>query len=739
MSSVEIRQEKMAQGIPLDTGFGSSEPGQESLLQSPSEITPVASSIQIPIDEETQKLLVEIILDDFNKAKGDRLKVSYGTTSKGESLRFDKWLKSIKDLYNGERIPKSIPWKFCSNRSLRIATSILDMIHSRLFPAVWNEDLARWRPGKTVDAPKARRIELFMNWWIRVWSPMRGFYDKWCKYTTGIGDSLAESSWEIDEIGQGKISRRVIPKEDVYTMKGARDIQKDPVIINEKLLYRQLEESEKNGAAINVTTGLSKVIYVASPSTDSGNEQFRDVKLRNEEVEIVRWYGHFDYNNDGVAENIRVMISPDHRLYLGGIDMVNVTASRRRPINFTKYDNYLDRLDDLDGEGILFKCKELAEEVDAIFNQISDSHTLAVLRPFFYDPSGDVDAPAIVLGPNKGIPITDPQRNIYFPPFEIPTERLINAIRLVLEFIERLTAASEYIMGRESGTVGGSGTATRTNAIIQSAEIRFTLPSERLRQGAADILTTELDIIQLNIPDGFEDLVLGQNGDPIFKAGELSDLGLSGKFIAYLLPDPSMGSKQTEREMMGMVYSILMQNVLVGSDPAKIYQVTYDYLKSNGMEDQAKRYLGPAPTIDDIDSPEDENTLMVQGDFKRVKANITENHIEHIMKHTELMQSPSLATIAQAAPALAQQIMTYCQQHIQEHMGLMQQMMSLMGKGGAKGGLPQGGEQNGNAVGGREAGGAPNAGVGGMENSSGPLGAALNQKRKGESGKSPSA
>lgn len=697
---------------------------------------PVFDGIQIPLDEETQKLLVEIVLDDYNKAKGDRLKIDYGTTSKGEALRFDNWLKDIKNLYNAKRLPKTIPWKFCSNRSLRIATSILDMIHSRLFPAVWNEDLARWRPGKSVDAPKARRIELFMNWWIRVWSPMRSFYDKWTKHTSGIGDSLTESSWEIDEIGQGKVSRRVITKESVFTMQGARDVQKDPVMIHEKLLYRQLKSAELDGAAINVTTELAKMIYVPSTAGNE-NEEFKEVKLRNQEVEVIRWYGHFDYNGDGVEENVRLMVSPEHKLYLGGVDMINVTFSGRRPINFTKYDNYLDRLDDLDGEGILMKVKELAEEIDAIFNQMSDAHTLAVLRPFFYDPSGDVDAPAIVLGPNKGIPITDPNKNILFPQIEIPTDRLINAIRLVLEFVERLTAASEYIMGRESDIVGGSGTATRTNAIVQSAEIRFTLPSERLRQGAADILTTELDLIQLNIPDGFENQVLGEGGEPIFKAGELSDQALSGKFSAYLLPDPSMGSKQTERELMSMVYSMLLQNIIVGTDPSKIYQVTYDWLKSYGMEDAAKRYLGPAPSQDDIDSPEDENSLMIQGDFARVKANIAENHIEHIMKHTEMMKSPALIQIAQTAPALVEQITTYNQQHIQEHMALMQQMMSLMGK--AKG-QPQGGEGGASSpVGGAEKNVPANAGIGTMENSSGPLGGALNQKRKGESGKSPSA
>ena len=101
-------------------------PEQEQPIEVPS-----MPSIQIPVDEQMQRLLVEIVLDDFNKAKGDRLQINYGTTSKGETLRFDKWLKDIKDLYNAKRIPKTIPWKFCSNRSMRIAASILDMICSR--------------------------------------------------------------------------------------------------------------------------------------------------------------------------------------------------------------------------------------------------------------------------------------------------------------------------------------------------------------------------------------------------------------------------------------------------------------------------------------------------------------------------------------------------------------------------------------------------------------------------------
>ena len=158
------------------------------------------SSIQIQADEDMQKTLVDIVLDDYEKAKSDRNKREYGITSKGEKLNFDDWFKRIIDMYNGDRIPKTIPWRFCSNRSLRIATSILDLLHARLFPAVWNEDLTRWRPGNYVDIPKAERIEKLMSWWIRVHNTMRPFYDGWTKYVIGLGDALVESYWDVEEI-----------------------------------------------------------------------------------------------------------------------------------------------------------------------------------------------------------------------------------------------------------------------------------------------------------------------------------------------------------------------------------------------------------------------------------------------------------------------------------------------------------------------------------------------------------
>lgn len=729
-----------------------------------------ANSIQITIDDSTQLALTEAILSDYDSANEQRNKQDFGTDSKGVNLTFDTWLERLKKIYSGARDAKTVPWKFCSNRSLRIATAILEMIHARLFPAVWNENLTRWRPGETTDTPKVERIEKFMYWWLHVWAPLRDFIDGWCKYTAGFGDSLSELSWCVEEYDSGKtdstpitdemgqplinqdgtpaieqsrimdrIERtkaKLYPKDSFMFLKGSSDIQQDPVLIEEEILYKDLESMESKGKALNVREKLSKHIIVPEPTNakdENEKERLKRIKMRNVPVKVVRWYGHYDIDGSGIEESVRIMVSKDFRIYLGGVRMRDVTKSGKRPLEYTKYSSYADRPEEMQGQGILELVRELAEEVDACFNQLTDANTLSVMRPGFYDPSGDFDADAMTISPNKMTPVTNPTQNVYFPPFEINTDRLINAIRLVLEFIERLTAASSYVMGRESEIVGGSGTATRTQAIVQSADIRFQQPAERMKASAARIVTRILDLIQLNIPPGMETRVLGEKGEQLFQANELTDEGISGQFDAYIANDPSMGSKQTERELASMLYSLLLQNIIVGTDPIKIYKITADLLKSYGKD--PLEYLGPAPDIDLIDEPEDENTLMVQGDFDRVKPNIAENHILHIQKHMELLSSPTLQMLGQTAPALVQQIVAYAQQHISEHQMMLQAMTKLissMGGGKSQGGPSASTDSNGKPSQSAGQGGPSNVPGSGMANTTGPLAQALETQGNGK-------
>lgn len=733
--------------------------------QSPEEISKVgpgtqSQGLQLQISEEMERTLIWMIKDDYQSAKDARNDVSYGTTDKGEKINFDKNLKLIKDLYNAERLPKTTPWKFCSNRSLRIAASILDMLHARLLPSIVNEDFLRWRPGELNDVPKVERISKLMSWWVWIHCRMRSFFDNWVKTVIGFGDCLTETSWKIvqhdtgktlsqpvtDEMGnpltnpdgssamiQSREIRReefsiskIYTREQVFLCKSSRDIKEEPVIIEEEFPYYKLEQGEVEGRFKNVSNQLKEKLKENSASFSGlipeEQEIMKAIKMRNVPIRVLRWFGWFDADGDGFQEEVVVTIDPDHDIYLGGIPTTAISKSGKRLLNYTKFESRLERPEENDGIGILEKVRELALEIDAIFNQMTDANTLSILRPGFYDPAGDIDAPALTLAPNKITPVTAPQQNMFFPEMSVRTEMLINAIRLVLEFIERLTAASSYVLGKESEIVGGSGTATRTNAIMASAEQRFAIPAERLRNGAAEIIRQHLDILQKNIPPGLETRVLGEKGEPVFETNELTQEGIAGEFDAYMMTDPSMGSKQTERELASMFYSVLLQNVIVGTDPVKIYKVTSDLLRAYGKEPEA--YLGPEPQSDMIDSPEDENTLILQGDFARVRAQITENHILHIKAHSDLLQSPSLAALP---PHLLGEVQNYTGQHIMEHQQQMSAMMALMQKmGGAKGGIQgqnpgadQNPERNGNES--------------RMEGIQGPLGSAMDQKRKGES------
>ncbi len=730
--------------------------------------------LQLNLSEEMERTIVRIVREDYDSFKMARDKKNYGTTAKGEKVNFKKFMKSLRDLYNGEREPKTVPWKFCSNRSLRIAASILDMLHARLYTAVVNEELVRWRPGNSDDVHKVERITKLMHWWAWVRCRLRTFYDNWVKTIIGYGDAITETCWDVKYTNQGttveepivdemgnpimnedgtpatvksfepgrfeKSTSKTYLRDQFLLQEGSTDIHSEPVIIEEDILYRVLEQGEAEGKFKNVSSVLRNMIPIqVSPGTNLTPEEedkIRDIKIRNKPMKIVKEYMHFDANGDGFAEDIRVYVCLEHNLYLGGTVMENITKSGKRPLDYTKFEQKFECPDENIGLGVIEKVKELAEELDAIFNQMSDGNTLSVMNPGFYDPGGDVDAPVLKLAPNKMTPVSDPQRNILFPQINVQSERMLAAARVVMEFIERLTAASSFVMGKQDELAGGSGTATRTQAIMQSAEQRFAIPAERLREGAARILTNHLDVLQLNIPPGLEKRILGEDNEPVFSPNELSAYGISSEMDAYLLTDPSQGSKQTERELSSMFYSMLLQNVIVGTDPAKIYKVTSDFIKAHGKD--PKEYLGPEPDFDQLDNPEDENTLIVQGDFARVRAQITENHIHHIRVHEELLNSPSLIELAENLPNLYQQVVTAIQTHIQEHMQMMQVMMQMVNSFGTKdrkGGNNESGEPG--QRGSERSDGQGIQGIGGqpgLEQASGPLAQALNAKREGQSG-----
>jgi len=687
------------------------------------------NSLQIPLTEEQEKELVEIIIQDFDSAVEARNEKSWGTNTKGDELDWEGKYKLLIKKYENQTDKPLKKWMSAGTSCITMA--VVETIACKIFPAVWNENLIGWKPVEHTDKDTVDRINKLMTWVVRAKMKMRRTSDNIIKYVCKLGTCITKVTYEVikkdlgkqeavisqDEFGQPipvldeqgqpvfqkildvdeKPKVCIVPLDRFYIQPGQSDLNKEPIIERIPHYYDDLKQLELLGRVKNITEKIQPqvdsqiVSKMGKQLAEAERIAICNIKRRVYPMDVLEWYGHYDYDNDGFAEEIMVAIEKETETLISAIPLHKIQKKGLRP--YDKHD-FIPRELNFYAFGIIEIMLPLAEEADACLRQIRDANTIGIQRFGFYDASGDYNPETHTIAPLKMYPVSNPQQSVYFPDISVPTERLIATLRVIFDLIERVTAASSYIMGKESEIVGGSGTATRTNAIVMNAEQRFDLPAQRLRESFASMLTKILHQVQMNLPPGLEREVLGEKGEPIFQENELVKERIAAELDAYIDGDPAMGDKNTQRQIAGFVYSTLLQNPIVASDPAKIYQSTAELLETYGKHPE--QYLGPRPNMLDFDSPEDENTLIREGRFKDVEPIITENHIEHIMVHSLPLQTEDKMNWN---PVTLQ----YLQQHIIAHQQMMSQMIQMTA--GAKGQQAVG--QNPNSPAGVNPGGTP--------------------------------
>lgn len=684
----------------------------------------------IPLSEEQQKELVAIIKEDYDNAIRAREAKTWGKRSNdGIDMNFDEKYAGLIDLYEGADEKRPEQW-MCA-RSLKIAQAIVEMAVARLFPMVYNEDTIRWRPVRWTNVEYTQLVNKMMYWVITVWMKSQKDALLYIRNAAMLGSVFAEAWWErtqrdmdnvqkfpvmgpdgqpmLDQNGAPAIVEqrlmqvderpriRIIPVTKVLLQPGASTIEDDSVIIIEDHTFRELEGMQKQGLAQNVTDQLKGDVDTRiSTEFNLSMDKAEDVadfnaKRRNMPIECLRWNGKYDANRDGFDEDIIALITNKDEVFLRAHMVSKISRTGKRPLN---HKNFLDRIGGkMLGMGLLEQVKPLAEEIDACFRQMTDANTMSVMRWGFYDPNSDYDPDEHVAKPRAMYPVSNPQQNVYFPDIQIPIERLLNAIKLVTEFVERLTAASSYVMGKESEVVGGSGTATRTQAIMSSADTRFNLPATNLRAGLAELFTDVFNLCAMNMPEGLEEKILGCQHEKIFTGDISMQDALALEMECYLAPAADLGDSNTRRQIASMLYDKLLMgmNPLIVSDPNRVWYVTANYLRAFSEEPQ--EWIGKPASVKPTNDPYEEHTMMRDGRFTPVEPQ--ENHMEHIQVHTEEMKGPNILLWPPERVKLLQA-------HIQDHMTMMQRVLQAMS--GQKNMTSQEGGQDGEA----DSGAAPN-------------------------------
>lgn len=630
--------------------------------------------------QEQQKVLFEFP-DDEQQKIADMIAEDY-ETDKASRTEHMTVLQEILFLAEGKRESKNEPWSNCSNVNTMLTAVAWEIVHSKLLPAIWNENNLDWRCEDFAFAENANNIKKFMGWASRNVN-FGQIVDDLTYDSVGLGTTahkirkIIDYKWvqrripiELSTLEKGKrllglpvkqkyrtkyeyiqeIRREIdsINLEDIYFPYHAKDEQRcDHLIHRFYRIYPEALDLERRGYWSNVEDKLSpnldEMVLEGKRREDMDSEGIRknESKRDTKPLQFLEWYGKYDYNGDKILEECVFTIhyndSPygNKATYICGKPLSAVSKIEKRPIVIGQY---IRRSNRLLGKGLGHLVYNLHKQIDSIYNVINDAGTMSV-NPFgVYTPSSGFDPAEIELAPGAWYPVDDINgiKWVVVPNNTLPTWE---HIRFIISIIERLTSATPYQQGRESEVVKSGATATATVALIQEGQSMFVKTAKRLIRTIGKIAEMLLESYQEDLPPGLAERITGEAGEQLFPEG-LSPEDIAGKYTCYLNIDTLAFNKAIRRSVDLQIYQGFLANPIVMSNPTYLWELSAMVLRSLEKEDaEIERIIGHRPnlTFAELDDAKEENMQMLAG--RRVKPDMNEPLFEHLITHLALKQT----------------------------------------------------------------------------------------------------
>ena len=553
--------------------------------------TKANKELLLTIEPERQREIVEMVLQDIKNEEQNR--------SEWSSIRAD-YMKLLK----GQRDAKSIPWEGCSNITTMATATHTKLIHSKLFPLAWNEQLIYWKPQEKADIENVDKIQKFMGWVVRQEMKLQDVADRLVQDLVQDGEVVRKVRWEVkykwlmDETGPVYkcFEKAVVDEIDLEDFYFASDDIQNCDFVAQNIYYTlpDLKELANRGIYENVSDTLEpKMIDEYFPEgkrIKMSDDQIAvaDAEMRNYPIRVIEWYGKYDIDGDGTREECVFWVGYKSKTFLGGKLLTSISKIGERP--FVK--GPLMKLGDRKvGIGIPELMRGLAAELDAVHNQRIDAGNIAIAPFFFFRSGSSLKPDEIRVGPGVGVPVDD-VNDVKLAQF--PTSNLAVSFqeeRIIIEFIEKLTNASSYQMGRESDVVKSRATASGTLAIISQGEQAFSILGIRCQGVMSRLLSMILHFYQQFMPPGLAERVLNEDAGDMLFANGLSPEDIIGNYDAYMVLDSTAGNKAMARETaMAMMQTLLP----ITQDPSLRWQLMADFVTSMGKVDPEK-YIGPKP------------------------------------------------------------------------------------------------------------------------------------------------
>ncbi len=227
------------------------------------------------------------------------------------------------------------------------------------------------------------------------------------------------------------------------------------------------------------------------------------------------------------------------------------------------------------GESLCKIIRPLVQELDLLLRTITNIALMKSAPPKFYDPASGFNPSTVgQFGPNSWIPAREPSRNVLIPPQPEDPGVAMEVIKLLINFIERITGVNEVTQGQISQRANTTATEVQ-QAMIRSG-VRFDQVYERVKDQLKPMFGYIHKLVLRYMSETKEVRMMGAENKGRLLA--IHKQQLAGAF-GFELAGNSIVTEQNELQNALALYNTVGQNPYLSYKPESIYYMLYNIVK----------------------------------------------------------------------------------------------------------------------------------------------------------------
>lgn len=335
-----------------------------------------------------------------------------------------------------------------------------------------------------------------------------------------------------------------------------------------------------------------------------------DSEAEHDRYELIEGYVKCDVDDSGIDSDVVVLLHVQSRKLLRATYLCRVMPSGVRPFTVIHFHK---RPGEQYGVGLPEIMHPLTVELDAMHNMRIDWGMITNMPFFFYRASSSLDPEILQLEPGAGIPVDNPQTDVYFPPIQNKTAFGAQEEAGIQSYIERLTGISDLSLGVMSGTQGAARTASGVRAILGESNNNLDVHLRRMNRGWRKFLRITYEQLRNRAEPGMVFNVTGKDGSQLFR--QVYNPALLPDVDFELGANSANSNKAVQIETAQQLVQITTNPLYIQlglTGPMQAYNALRNYISLIGVKD-VHRYLAPPQGPSYVLTPEEEFNRVVRG------------------------------------------------------------------------------------------------------------------------------